>query len=382
VKRVAILGSTGSIGTQALDILSRYDEYKFVALSANENIDILEKQALKYRPSKVGVVNPEKASLLRERLPDEISVLSGKQALIELAALPEVDIVLMSVVGISGLEATMAALRAGKDIALANKETLVAGGALVMEAAREFGCNILPVDSEHSAIFQCLQGTKDNKEIQKILLTASGGPFRGYTKEEIKKVTVKEALKHPRWNMGKKVTIDSASLMNKGLEVIEAKWLFDLELDQIEVVIHPQSIVHSMIQYIDSSVIAQMGATDMRLPILYAFTWPIRKSADLPVIDFAQLGRLTFERPDLDNFPCLSLAYEALRMGGTMPAVLNAANEVAVEMFLNSSLSFSDLPLLIERAMELHKTMYNPTLEDILLADQETRDRIKRDGIL
>jgi len=382
VKRVAILGSTGSIGTQALDILSYYKDYKIVALSANENIDILEEQTLKYRPSKVAVVNSEKAALLRERLPDDISVLSGKQSLIELAALPEVDIVLMSVVGISGLEATLAALRAGKDIALANKETLVAGGALVIEYAKEFGGKILPVDSEHSAIFQCLQGTKDKKEIQKIFLTASGGPFRGYTKEELKKVTVQDALNHPRWNMGKKVTIDSATLMNKGLEVIEAKWLYDLELNQIEVLIHPQSIIHSMVQYRDSSILAQMGATDMRLPILYAFTWPNRLNADLPVVDFARLGSLTFETPDRDTFPCLNLAYEASRLGGTMPAVLNAANEVAVDMFLKSSLSFSDIPVIVERAMEHHRIIYNPTLEDILLADQETRDRIKRDDIV
>ena len=379
MKRIAILGSTGSIGTQALDILSRYPEYQFVALSANENIDILEKQALRYRPASIGVINHEKAAVLRNRLPDEITVVSGKQSLVELATLPEADMVLMSVVGISGLEATLAALHAGKDVALANKETLVAGGALVMEAAKKSGRYILPVDSEHSAIFQCLQGTKDKKEIQKILLTASGGPFRGYTPGELQKVTVEDALRHPRWNMGKKVTIDSATLMNKGLEVIEAKWLFDINLNQVEVLIHPQSIVHSMVQYIDGSILAQMGAADMRLPILYAFTWPERLSADLPAVDFQELGSLTFERPDTSTFPCLNLAYEASNIGGTMPAVLNAANEVAVELFLKSSLSFTDIPRMVEEAMGLHQKISNPTLEEILLIDQETRDRIKRD---
>ncbi len=379
MKKIAILGSTGSIGRQALDILGRYPKYQFIALSANENIDILEKQALKYRPAKVGVVNSEKAADLRKRLPGEIEVLSGKQALVELATLTEVDIVLMSVVGISGLEATLAALKAGKDIALANKETLVAGGALVMEAAKEAGRKILPVDSEHSAIFQCLQGTRDKKEVRKIILTASGGPFRGYKAEDLRNVTLEDALRHPRWNMGKKVTVDSATLMNKGLEVIEARWLFDIETEQIEVLIHPQSIIHSMVQYIDGSVLAQMGATDIRLPILYAFTCPGRMSTELPVVDFTQLGSLTFESPDTNSFPCLNLAYEALRIGGTMPVVLNAANEVAVEMFLKSSISFAHIPRIIERAMGCHRTIYNPTLEQILLSDKETREQIKRD---
>jgi 1-deoxy-D-xylulose-5-phosphate reductoisomerase len=379
VKRIAILGSTGSIGTQALDVLSRYPEYEFVALSANENIDILEKQAFMHRPAKVGVINEEKAAILRDRLPTDITVVAGKQALVELATLPEADMVLMSVVGISGLEATLAALHAGKDIALANKETLVAGGELVMNAARKSGRSVLPVDSEHSAIFQCLQGTKDEGEIEKIFLTASGGPFRGYKPEELQKVTVDDALKHPRWNMGRKVTIDSATLMNKGLEVIEAKWLFDLNLHQIEVIIHPQSIVHSMVQYVDGSILAQIGATDMRLPILYAFTWPNRLRADLPAVDFQHLGSLTFEKPDTDTFPCLNLAYEASHIGGSMPAVLNAANEVAVELFLKSSLSFTDIPRMVEKAMGLHQKISNPTLEEILFIDQETRDRIKRD---
>jgi 1-deoxy-D-xylulose-5-phosphate reductoisomerase len=379
MKRIVILGSTGSIGTQALDILGQYPEYKFIALSANENIDLLEKQALKFRPSKVGVTNPEKARILRNRLPQEIEVLSGKQSLVELATLEEADIVLASVVGISGLEATIAALKSGKDIALANKETLVAGGSLVMETARQSGSNIIPVDSEHSAIFQCLQGISENEEIEKIMLTASGGPFRGYKIDDLEKVTVADALNHPRWSMGKKVTVDSATLMNKGLEVIEAKWLFDVNIDKIEVLIHPQSIIHSMVQFIDGSIIAQMGATDMRLPILYAFTWPNRLAADLPTVDFPSLGSLDFERPDTKSFPSLQLAYESLRINGTMPAVLNAANEVAVEGFLKSSLKFIDIPRIVEKAMFQHKAISNPTLEDILLADRETRYRLKKD---
>lgn len=382
MKRIVILGSTGSIGTQALDILSQYPEYKFIALSANENIDLLEKQALKYHPEKVGVTNSELAKILRNRLPNDIEVLSGKQSLVELATLQEADIVLISVVGISGLEATLAALKSRKDIALANKETLVAGGDLVMETARQSGSNIIPVDSEHSAIFQCLQGSNGSKEIQKILLTASGGPFLGYQRDQLEKVELADALKHPRWNMGKKVTIDSATLMNKGLEVIEAKWLFDISTDKIEVLIHPQSIVHSMVQFIDGSILAQLGATDMRLPILYAFTWPNRRSADLPTVDFPILGKLSFEEPNTRSFPCLQLAYEALRINGTMPAVLNAANEVAVEAFLKSSLSFTCIPRIVEKAMAHHKAIIKPTLEDILLADKETRDRLKKDDIL
>jgi len=292
--------------------------------------------------------------------------------------MPEADIVLISVVGISGLEATLAAVKAGKDIALANKETLVAGGNLVMDAARLSGSRILPVDSEHSAIFQCLQGSKNKNEIRKILLTASGGPFRGFNMEMLSKVTVADALKHPRWDMGKKVTIDSATLMNKGLEVIEAQWLFGLDLNQIEVIVHPQSIVHSMVQFIDGSILAQMAATDMRLPILYAFSFPERCQAELPTVDFSILGNLTFEAPDTDLFPCLQLAYEAARIGGTMPAVLNAANEIAVQKFLEETISFVEIPKAVEKAMEHHSAVADPTLEDILQADIETRNRLKK----
>lgn len=382
MKRIVILGSTGSIGTQALDILSKYPKFSILALSANDNIDLLAKQALRFRPEIVAVTNSSKAASLKEKLPDDIKVTSGKEALVELATLRKADIILISVVGISGLEATLAAIQSGKDIALANKETLVAGGQLVMEAAKRSGSKILPVDSEHSAIFQCLQGTADQKAVDKILLTASGGPFRGFDYESLKKVTVEDALKHPRWSMGRKISIDSATLMNKGLEVIEARWLFDVRPEQMEVLVHPQSIVHSMVQFVDGSVLAQLGATDMRLPILYALSWPNRLQADLPLIDFVKLGSLTFEKPDFETFPCLPLAYEALKIEGTMPAVLNAANETAVEMFLQSAIDFIEIPKLIEKSMIVHKTKLNPTLEDILQADQETRERIKRDELI
>lgn len=373
MKKIAILGSTGSIGTQALDILEQYpQEYEITALTANENIDLLEKQALRFRPAKLGVVNTVQADVLRRRLPPEIEILSGKQALTEIASEPDIDIVLLSVVGISGLEAALAALESGNDVALANKETLVAGGQLVMDAARRSGARLLPIDSEHSAIFQCIQGTRP-EHVRKILLTASGGPFRGYNTKLLQQVSVSDALKHPRWNMGKKVTIDSATLMNKGLEVIEAKWLFSLEHGQIEVVIHPQSIIHSMVEFVDGSVIAQMGMPDMRLPILYAFTWPERFATNLPTVDFIKLGSLTFEKPDTTLFPCLELAFEALKAGGTMPAVLNAANEVAVQKFLEEAIPFTRIPAMIERAMRAHKVIPAPSLCDILAADEETR---------
>ena len=380
MKRIAILGSTGSIGTQALDILGQYPkEFEIAALSANENIDLLEKQALRFLPAKLGVVVPEKAEILRKRIPLDIEILSGRQALTEIASLPDIDMVLMAVVGISGLEATLAALEAGRDVALANKESLVAGGQLVMDAARRTGARVLPVDSEHSAIFQCLQGIPKSSSpvIHRILLTASGGPFRGFDRESLRHVRVSDALKHPRWNMGKKITVDCATLMNKGLEVIEAKWLFGVGLDRIEVLIHPQSVIHSMVEFLDGSVIAQMGIPDMRLPILYAFTWPERYPTGLPSVNFLELGSLTFEKPDVSLFPSLALAIEAARIGGTMPAVMNAGNEVAVGKFLEESITFTDIPRTVERAMKSHRAIFSPSLEDILRADQETRDLLK-----
>lgn len=380
-KRVAILGSTGSIGTQALDILSLYPErYEIKALGAYQNIDLMAKQVEKYSPDLVVLIDEEKADELRSRVDSKIKVDSGTEALIELAASDNIDIVLIAIVGIAGLKPTIAALNAGKTVALANKEVLVAGGEIVTKLADKTGAKIIPVDSEHSAIFQCLQGCRNIDEVNKIYLTASGGPFRGYKRDDLKRVTPEDALKHPNWNMGKKVTIDSATLMNKGLEVIEAKWLFNLSVDQIDVVIHPQSIIHSMVEFVDGAILAQMGTTDMRIPILYAFTYPERYASNVKRLNLLEMGSLTFEEPDVENFPCLSLAYKAIRIGGTMPAVLNAANEIAVDMFLKEQISFLEIPLVIEKAMKSHQVIENPDIDDILRADSETRELLKEKG--
>ncbi len=380
-KRVAILGSTGSIGTQALDILSLYPErYEIKALGAYQNIDLMAKQVEKYSPDLVVLIDEEKADELRSRVDSKIKVDSGTEALIELAASDNIDIVLIAIVGIAGLKPTIAALNAGKTVALANKEVLVAGGEIVTKLADKTGAKIIPVDSEHSAIFQCLQGCRNIDEVNKIYLTASGGPFRGYKRDDLKRVTPEDALKHPNWNMGKKVTIDSATLMNKGLEVIEAKWLFNLSVDQIDVVIHPQSIIHSMVEFVDGAILAQMGTPDMRIPILYAFTYPERYASNVKRLNLLEMGSLTFEEPDVENFPCLSLAYKAIRIGGTMPAVLNAANEIAVDMFLKEQISFLEIPLVIEKAMKSHQVIENPDIDDILRADSETRELLKEKG--
>lgn len=380
-KRVAILGSTGSIGTQALDILSLYPErYEIKALGAYQNIDLMAKQVEKYSPDLVVLIDEEKADELRSRVDSKIKVDSGTEALIELAASDNIDIVLIAIVGIAGLKPTIAALNAGKTVALANKEVLVAGGEIVTKLADKTGAKIIPVDSEHSAIFQCLQGCRNIDEVNKIYLTASGGPFRGYKRDDLKRVTPEDAIKHPNWNMGKKVTIDSATLMNKGLEVIEAKWLFNLSVDQIDVVIHPQSIIHSMVEFVDGAILAQMGTPDMRIPILYAFTYPERYASNVKRLNLLEMGSLTFEEPDVENFPCLSLAYKAIRIGGTMPAVLNAANEIAVDMFLKEQISFLEIPLVIEKAMKSHQVIENPDIDDILRADSETRELLKEKG--
>jgi 1-deoxy-D-xylulose-5-phosphate reductoisomerase len=372
-KRIAILGSTGSIGVQALDVISRYlGHFEIVALSANENIDLLTAQVNKYRPSYVAIADKEKANQFKISTAD-LKVDSGYQSLIDLAALPEVDIVLNAIVGIAGLRPTIAALSASKDVALANKESLVAAGSIVMETAKRNGCRVIPVDSEHSAIYQCLSNPNDMKEVRKIYLTASGGPFRELDRDSFKFVTVEQTLNHPNWNMGKKITVDSATLMNKGLEVIEAKWLFGLSLKQIEVIIHPQSVIHSMVEYVDGSVIAQIAPADMRLPILYALSQPQRLSSDIPKLNFFDLVPLTFEKPDLYRFPCLSFAYEALSIGGTMPTVLNAANEVAVGKFLDREISFEEIPTLVKKAMSMHNSIQNPSIYDILNADSAAR---------
>jgi 1-deoxy-D-xylulose-5-phosphate reductoisomerase len=376
-KRIAILGSTGSIGRQALDVIHQHaDNYQVVALTTNRNVGLLAQQVEAFRPSYVGIVDAESAEEFKNYGLADLELVSGKDCLVKLATLPEVDLVLVAVVGIAGLEPTIAALEAGKNVALANKESLVAGGHLVMEAARKSGSKIIPVDSEHSAIFQCLAGCDDPARINRIYLTASGGPFRSYTKDELRHVTVEEALNHPNWKMGKKVTIDSATLMNKGLEVIEAHWLFGLSIGQIQVVIHPQSIVHSMVEYIDGSIIAHMGKTDMRLPILYALSWPERIKSSVGSLDLTAMEPLTFEMPDFDRFPCLALAYKALEIGGTMPAVLNAADEVAVEKFLKGEISFIEIPVMIEQAMKSHKVIQNPDLNTILRVDHSVRRQL------
>ncbi|HZJ83893.1 MAG TPA: 1-deoxy-D-xylulose-5-phosphate reductoisomerase [Clostridia bacterium] len=384
-KRIGIVGSTGSIGTQALDILSNYpDDFEIGGLATYQNINLLEEQIMKYSPSQVVVIKEDRASQLNDKLLlRDMRINTGKEALIDLVTSENIDVVLMALVGVAGLEPTIAALKAGKTIALANKEVMVAGGHLMQELVKEYGGSIVPIDSEHSAIFQSIQGCSNRKEIRKILLTASGGPFRGYDRDMLDRVTLKDALKHPNWEMGDKITIDSATLMNKGLEVIEAKWMFDIDVDKIQVLVHPESIVHSMVEFIDGSVIAQMGVPDMRVPILYALTHPHRFNTPLKSLDLIEVATLSFEEPDLKSFPCLSLAYEAIKLGGTMPVVLNAANEVAVDLFLNRRLEFTEIPIIIEGAMETHNITENPGVSEILEVDQEIRKFLyQKDGVL
>ena len=373
MRRISILGSTGSIGTQTLEVVENLGDIQVAALTGNQNIDLLERQARKFRPEFVAVMQEGKAETLRGRLADtDVRVLCGMEGLLAAATCDGVDTVVTSVVGNIGLKPTFAAIEAGKNIALANKETLVSAGQLVMDAAKRHGSKIYPVDSEHSAIFQSLQGNEGNA-IARILLTASGGPFRGKKREELQHITAADALKHPNWSMGRKITIDSATLMNKGLEVMEAKWLFGVEVEQIEVLIHPQSIVHSAVEYEDGAIIAQLGEPDMRVPIQYALTYPKRVKNPFPKIDFAQRSTLTFEKPDTETFRCLALAYRALHTGGTLPAVLNGANEIAVERFLQGELSFLEIPALIERTMDAYTVKYEYTLEDLLEADAWAR---------
>lgn len=376
MKKITILGSTGSIGTQTLDVARKNkDKFEIVAISANSSVELLLEQILEFCPKYVAVYDEKSANRLKEMIPEniDIEVLSGMEGLVKICQLEEVDVVLTAVVGMIGLVPTMAAIKSKKTIALANKETLVTAGELVMREARKNNVEILPVDSEHSAIFQCLNG-ENKKEIEKIILTASGGPFRGKKKEDLINVKKEQALKHPNWDMGRKISIDSSTLMNKGLEVIEAKWLFGVEAEDIEVVVHPQSIVHSMVSFKDSSVMAQLGCPDMRLPIQYALTYPDRLETDFERLDFMKASTLTFEDPDMETFPCLRLAFEALKMGGTYCAALNSANEVLVNEFLNDKIGFYDIPYYIERTLKEHKNRINPTLEDILEVDKETRE--------
>ncbi|MFP4697285.1 MAG: 1-deoxy-D-xylulose-5-phosphate reductoisomerase, partial [Eubacteriales bacterium] len=366
MKRITILGSTGSIGRQTLDIIDNdKNNIQIIALSAYSNIDLLEKQIKKYRPSKVCVMLKEKALELKKRITQDVEILTGIDGLIHIATLSDINIVLTAVVGMIGIRPTIEAIKAGKDIAIANKETLVTAGSIIMPLVKEKGVSLLPVDSEHSAIFQCLNG-ENKEEVDEIILTASGGPFRGRTLNQLKEVNIEDALNHPNWSMGSKITIDSASMMNKGLEIIEAKWLFDLEPERIKVVVHPESIIHSMVSYIDGSVMAQSGLPDMRLPIQYALYYPRRKRSNFKKLDLIEINQLTFEKPDLETFVCLKLAYDALKIGGTMPTVLNAANEWAVSKFLNRYITFLDIPKLIEYAMGKHTIIKKPTLKDIL----------------
>ncbi|MBQ7573436.1 MAG: 1-deoxy-D-xylulose-5-phosphate reductoisomerase [Clostridia bacterium] len=372
--KISILGSTGSIGTQTLEVVRAYPNFKVMAMSANSNIELLEKQAREFLPELVCVVNEEKANELKIKLSDtDIKVVSGKDGLVEVATYKDVKTVVTAVVGISGLEPTIEAIKAGKNIALANKETLVTGGHIVTALAREYGVSLLPVDSEHSAIFQSLQGFS-HSQVKRILLTASGGPFYGKKRDELLNITPADALKHPNWDMGAKVTIDSSTLVNKGLEVIEAKWLFNVPVDKIKVLIHRESIVHSMVEYDDNGVIAQLGVPDMKLPIQYALTYPDRLKMTDNVLDFTKYQKLTFDEPDEDTFFALRLAKEAGTMGGTMPTVFNSADEVAVSMFMKGKLSYLGISDMIAKAMSEHKNIVNPTLNEILETDKWARE--------
>lgn len=377
-KRIAILGSTGSVGCQTLDVIERFpDRFEIVGLAAGANLDKLAEQAAKHKPRVVSIGKQEEILKFRAMVADGIKIVAGNEGMVEVATHEKVDVVVTSITGTLGLIPTVEAIKAGKDIALANKETLVAAGELVTSLVREKGVRMLPVDSEHSAIFQCLAGAHQ-QELKRIVLTASGGPFRNKTKEELRKVQVEDALKHPNWSMGQKITVDSATLMNKGLEVIEARWLFNTGFDKIDVVVHPQSIIHSMVEFPDGSVIAQLGTPDMRMPIQYALTYPERWANDFPKLDFLSLGELTFQQPRMDEFPCLGLALQAGRQGGTMPAVMNAANEQAVAMFLDRQIGFMDIPELIEKVMASHTRVQNPGLDEILMSDIWARQEASR----
>lgn len=378
MKRLAILGSTGSIGINTLDIVRRFPErFEVISLSAGLNVALLKEQVLRFQPRMVSVLNQELGEALRKGLPGiGVEIVSGVEGLIRVATHPEVDQVVSAMVGAVGLIPTLSAIKTGKSIALANKEPLVMAGKLFMEEAKKNGARILPVDSEHSAVFQALLGHR-KEDIRRLILTASGGPFLNLPPSKLHEVTVKEALHHPHWEMGKKVTIDSASLMNKGLEVIEAHWLFDIPVEKISVQIHPQSVVHSMVEYVDGSIIGQMGIADMRIPISYALSYPERINLQLPSLDLARMGALTFLSPDSEKFPCLRLAYQSIEIGETMPAILNAANEVAVNGFLEGWIKFTDIPLLLQKVMEEHEVKSVRTIEDILRADQWAREKTK-----
>ena len=378
MKQIAILGSTGSIGTQTLDVVrANPGELTGTALSAGRQIDLLERQIREFHPRLAAVWEEEKALELRERIRDtDTRVVSGMEGLLELAVMPEADILVTAIVGMIGIRPTIAAIEAGKDIALANKETLVTAGHIIMPLAREHQVKILPVDSEHSAIFQCLHGD-DRRQLAKLLITASGGPFRGKKTQDLEAVQVEDALKHPNWAMGQKITIDSATLVNKGLEVLEARWLFGVELEQIQVVVQPKSIIHSMVEFTDGAVIAQLGTPDMKLPIQYALFYPERRPLGGDRLDFAALKEITFEDPDMETFRGLAMAIEAGKIGGSMPTAFNAANERAVAKFLKKEIRFLDIYAIIEEAMREHRVIEHPTVEQILATEAETYERIE-----
>lgn len=378
MKQIAILGSTGSIGRQALQVIAANpDEYQVYALTANTSVDLLIEQALQFNPDAVAIASEELYPKLRDALSDRpIKVYAGAAAISQLVTAAPIDIVLASMVGFAGLCPTIEAIKAGKTIALANKETMVVAGELITDLALKYRTPILPVDSEHSAIFQCLHGELDNP-VEKIILTASGGPFRNFTRQQLLSVTKDQALRHPNWDMGAKITIDSASMMNKGFEVIEAKWLFGVPYDKIQVVVHPQSVIHSMVQYADGAVKAQLGAPDMRLPIQYAFSYPRRLKSDFPRVDFTQLGTLTFQEPDMERFPNLALAYRAIGQGGNMPCILNAANEVCVRAFLEDRIGFLDMSRIIEKTMDTVPFRAKSTLDEYIETDALARATAK-----
>ena len=372
MKKIAILGSTGSIGTQTLDVVRANKDIEVLGISAGRNIEKLEEQIREFSPKLAAVWDEKAAEDLAQKIQDtDTKVVSGMDGLLELAAMPGTEILVTAIVGMLGIRPTIEAIRAGKDIALANKETLVTAGHLIMPMAKEYGVKILPVDSEHSAIFQALNG-EDSKEIHKLLITASGGPFRGRKRDDLEKVTLEDTLKHPNWVMGQKITVDSATLVNKGLEVMEAKWLFGVDLDHIQVVVQPQSVIHSMVEFEDGGIIAQLGTPDMRLPIQYALYYPHRRYLAGDRLDFAKLGQITFEEPDMETFLGLPMAIRASREGGSMPTVFNAANELAVKKFLHREIRFLDIYDIIGQAMERHKKIEYPKLEDILAVENET----------
>lgn len=377
MKKIAILGSTGSIGTQTLEIVRENTDLEVVGLAAGSNVELLEKQVREFRPRLVSLQSEKFCKELKLRLADmEVEIVSGMEGLIQIAEMEESEVLITAIVGMIGIQPTIAAICKGKDIALANKETLVTAGHIIMPLAAQKGVSILPVDSEHSAIFQSMHG-ENRAQVSKLLITASGGPFRGKTKADLENVQLEDALKHPNWAMGNKITIDSATLVNKGLEVMEAKWLFHVDFDQIQVVVHPQSIIHSMVEYVDGGIIAQLGMPDMKLPIQYALFYPNRRPMAGKRVDFYELGSITFERPDIETFTGLKLALRAAREGGSMPTVFNAANEEAVRLFLQRKIRFLQIPEIIEMCMQAHKRIENPEVKAILAAEQETYELIR-----